>query len=107
MSVPAVPSGQPVALQDIRPEADGTRLRFRFVGAQIDETDFETTAEDMHHLCEFYALPWMTREGAQAEEIVISLAAREVPFGEAVPEVTQYFEAYRVEDGACVWELFQ
>jgi len=39
-------------------------------------------------------------------QVVISFSAAEVPFGEAAPEVTQFFEAYRVEDGTCIWEAF-
>ena len=44
--------------------------------------------------------------GPQPSQIVISLSDRAVPFGEADPEATQFFEAYRVEGGACIWEMF-
>ena len=34
------------------------------------------------------------------------LLSRAVPFGEAAPDATQFFEAYRVEGDACIWEAF-
>ena len=29
-----------------------------------------------------------------------------VPFGEDHPEATQFFNSYKIEDGACQWEMF-
>jgi hypothetical protein len=29
-----------------------------------------------------------------------------VPFGEATPDVTQFFEAYTIKNNACIWEAF-
>ncbi|MDH5531341.1 MAG: DUF6497 family protein, partial [Paracoccaceae bacterium] len=31
---------------------------------------------------------------------------RVVPFGESDPEATQYFEAFSIADGTCIWEAF-
>jgi hypothetical protein len=48
----------------------------------------------------------VTDEGPIPSQIIISLEDRPVPFGEADPEAVQYFEAFRVENGACIWEVF-
>jgi len=34
------------------------------------------------------------------------LSDRAVPFGESAPDVTQFFESYRIENDVCVWEMF-
>ena len=36
----------------------------------------------------------------------ISLSDVAVPFGQAAPEATQFFEAYSVTDGICTWEIY-
>lgn len=108
-----VPSGQPVILQDVIRSEDGpfgAALRFRFVAPQIaregGRVDFETASADMADLCQSFALPKLGELGGAPRQIIISLAAAEVPFGEAAPEVTQYFESFRVENGTCIWEMF-
>ncbi len=106
-----VPSGQSVTLQDViwnAPGPAGLVVRFRFVAPAIagGAVDFETASGDMAHLCETYALSRIPGTGPKPEQVIISLAAAAVPFGEAAPDVTQFFEAYRVEDGACIWEVF-
>ena len=109
----AVPSGQPVTLQDVIRSEDGplgAALRFRFVAPQIaragGSVDFETASADMVDLCQRFALPKVSELGDAPRQIIISLAAAEVPFGEAAPEVTQFFESFRVENGTCIWEMF-
>ncbi len=105
-----VPSGQTVTFQDaILNEAgpQGQTARFRFVAPAIAQTvDFDTAVADMQHLCDSYALPRVTGTGTLPQQIVISLSSEPVPFGESAPDVTQFFEAYRLEDGACIWEVF-
>lgn len=109
-----VPSGQPVTLQDViwnEPGPAGLTARFRFVAPEIAQDggsiDFDTAVEDMDHLCNTYALPrTQTITGPRPAQVVISLADRPVDFGVMAPEATQFFEAYRIENGACVWEAF-
>lgn len=108
-----VPSGQVVTLQEViwnAPGPDGLTTRFRFVAPAIAETggtvDTETALEDMLWLCQNFALPRIAQPGPMPAQIVISLAAAPLPFGEARPEVTQIFEAYSLQDGQCVWEVF-
>lgn len=109
----AVPSGQVVTLQDVIRSDDGALgpvLRFRFVAPQIagasTDVDFETVSADMLALCQGYAVPRLAGLGAAPRQVIISLAAEATPFGEANPDVTQFFEAYRVENGVCIWEMF-
>ena len=107
-----VPSGQTVTLQEVVWNAvgvDGLTLRFRFVAPAIapdGSVDFETASADMLALCQTYALPRMAEFGPQVQQIIISLAAKPLAFGETAPDVTQFFEAYRVEDGTCIWEIY-
>ena len=107
-----VPSGQEITLQDViwnAPGPDGLALRFRFLAPGIAPgggVEFETAAADMQHLCDTYALPRIAEQGPHPEQVIISLSDVAVPFGEAAPEATQFFESYRIEDGVCVWEMF-
>ena len=107
-----VPSGQPVTLIDVianEPGPAGTTLRFRFLAPEIApdaSISFETATTDMAALCDSYALPRLADYGPVPDQVIISLADRIVPFGEVDDAATQYFEAYRIEDGACVWDLF-
>ena len=59
---------------------------------------------DMRFLCETYALDLI--EGGMPSQIFISISDRPVEFGTQDPDATQVFEAYRPEDGACIWEEF-
>jgi len=108
-----VPSGQEVRFVDVvmnAPGPDGLTARFRFVAPAIAKDSgtvgFDVAASDMEHLCTNFALPRIAGTGPAPSQVVISLSDRDVPFGEAAPEATQFFEAYRVEGGACIWEGF-
>ncbi|MDT8855288.1 DUF6497 family protein [Paracoccaceae bacterium Fryx2] len=108
-----VPSGQPVMLQDViwnEPGPEGLTLRFRFVAPQISRmggtVDFDTAVADMRALCESYALPRIADLGPEPAQIIVSMSDMPVPFGEAAPEATQFFEAFTVQEGACIWEIF-
>lgn len=108
-----VPSGQEVTLIDVIAGAEGPSglaLRFRFlapaIAAQGGSVGFETAAADMAHLCQTFALPRVALSGPVPDQIIISLSDRLVPFGEAAPDATQFFEAYRIEGGLCIWEPF-
>ena len=107
-----VPSGQPIQFHEMIADSQGygLTLRFRFLAPQIADvraaSSVEALERDFAHLCETYALPRIANTGPQPAAIIISLAEREVPFGEATPDVTQIFEAYRLQDGACIWEGF-
>ena len=65
----------------------------------------DAVQDDRQALCDTYALAHLPA-GAQPAQVVISLADRPVPFGQARPDAVQFFEAYRPEGAACVWEMF-
>ncbi|WP_246020453.1 DUF6497 family protein [Aliigemmobacter aestuarii] len=108
-----VPSGQPVTLQDViwnAPGPEGLTLRFRFVAPQIARegggVDFDTAAADMLDLCQNYALQRLSETGPVPNQIIISLSDVALPFGEAAPDATQFFEAFSIVDGQCVWDIY-
>ncbi len=107
---PAVPSGFYFYLQEMR--IDGTSpfprvARFRFVmPALADKADFVAIEGDFEHVCKHAALPALTRLGEDVAQIIVSFADREVEFGVATPEATQYFEGFTVENETCIWEAF-
>lgn len=108
-----VPSGQEVRLIEVvqaAPGPGGLTVRFRFLAPAIARDGGsigpEAAQADMAHLCEAYVMPRLANIGPAVAEVVISLADRAVAFGAADPEATQFFEAYRVEGGACIWEPF-
>ena len=106
-----VPSGQAVILQDVFwEEGDDLILRVRFLAPQIardgGDVDYDTAAKDMLHLCESFVLPQVAESVDKPDQIIISLSDIEVPFGEADPDATQFFEAYRIQDGACIWDVY-
>lgn len=107
-----VPSGQPVTLYEVLVDNvdEQSWLRFRFTAPQIARENgtinYEQAAADMEHLCQTIALPYLTEYDLKGDMIVISLADRETVFGQSNPEATQFFDAFRVENGACIWEAF-
>jgi hypothetical protein len=101
-----VPSGRAVSFLDVitnAPGADGATARFRFVAPDLQAG--EDASADMQALCDSYALPRIEGMVPAPQQIIIVLSDRAVPFGEAAPEAVQFFEAYRPENGACIWEL--
>ena len=107
-----VPSGQPIELQEVLVDdlGDEVWLRFRFVAPQIasaeGDVNYEIIEPDMTHLCENLALPYIADYALSGDVIVISFADRPTEFGVADPDATQIFEAYRLQDNACIWEGF-
>ncbi len=105
-----VPSGQPVELHEVLVDEVGaeTWLRFRFVAPQIAREGGSITyvdAEpDMQYLCDTLALPYIADYALTGDVIVISLADRPTEFGEADPDATQFFDAYRPDGTSCIWE---
>ncbi len=105
----AVPSGREIALIDVitnAPGSAGAVARFRFLAPGLAAEDLEASAADMQALCDGYALPRTSGTVPEPQQIIISLSAEAVPFGAAAPDVVQFFEVYRLTDGACVWEPF-
>lgn len=107
----AVPSGQVVQFQEVvwgQRGVGGLTVRFRFLAPEIaregGRINFEEAEDDMQYLCDNYALSRISDLGPRPAQVIISLANRAVEFGTADPSVTQFFEAYRIEGDACIWE---
>ncbi|WP_297780910.1 DUF6497 family protein [uncultured Roseovarius sp.] len=108
-----LPSGLVARIQEVLTDRPGVGLtyRFRFVadgfeGVSEEEAELETVLADLIWLCESYALPRLANTGPTPAQVVISLADRPSEFGVFDPTVIQVFEAYRPQDGACIWEMF-
>ncbi len=108
-----LPSGLIARVQEVLTDRPGLGLtyRFRFVAegfAGVGDTDsqLETVLADLVWLCESYALPRLASTGPMPAQVVISLADRPSEFGVFDPDVIQVFEAYRPQEGACIWEMF-
>jgi len=106
-----VPSGQEVRLQEVirdQPGPQGLTYRFRFVAPAIGDgaVDFDAAVADMEFLCRDFVLPRLSAIGPVPAQVVLSMADRPLAFGAPAPEATQYFEAFRIADGECIWEAF-
>ncbi len=103
-----VPSGEEVALYDLILEPETRIARFRFLVPAIGPggPGYAELEADFTHLCESYALPSLVETDWSARQIVISMSDSETEFGVADYEAVQFFEAFRVESGVCVWEQF-
>lgn len=106
----STPSGLAVIVQEFLTETDGPvmRLRARFVAPSMTaETPApEIVLSDMDHLCNTVAIPYLRDAADQPDEIVVSVSAEALEFGTLAPEIPQYFEAYSIQDGTCIWELY-
>lgn len=108
-----VPSGQEITLLDVIwnvPGPVGMATRFRFLAPGIARSGgsvgFDLAQADMLDLCQNFALPRVSGSVPTPSQIIISLSDRAVPFGQSDAEATQFFEAYAIEDDACIWEVF-
>jgi len=106
-----VPSGQKVLFHDLIADRQGggaVTYRFRFVAPGIarDGTGIgiDVAGGDMDALCDAFAIPRLPADAPVPAQVVISLSDRPVEFGVSSPDATQFFEAYQVENGACIWE---
>lgn len=104
-----VPSGRTLSLIDVitnAPGPEGAAARFRFLAPGLTSEDADAAATDMQVICDSFALERTDGMVPEPQQIIISFASAEVPFGEAAPDVVQFFESFRIENGACVWEVF-
>lgn len=99
-----VPSGHVMELFDVIMEPELGRFRFA-LPAVADGVGFADLVDDLDYLCAQVAQPALVAAGADISEIVISVSAAQVPFGEPT-EVVQYFQPYRLIDGKCEWDAF-
>ena len=102
-----VPSGQPISFLQFISEQDNKMLRFRFLAPQIGTTyDYASVVGDFQVLCDEQVMPVLISNDLTPTQIVLSMSAADVPFGEDDPTVLQFFEIFRPESGLCIWEEF-
>ncbi len=104
-----LPSGLQAGVIEVLQDANGPNglvMRFRFLVPDLKPDAYDVVAADMMHLCQTYALPRLPTMGPVPGQIIISFADQNLPFGQAAPEAVQYFEAFRIENGECVWEIY-
>lgn len=83
------------------------RLRLRFVAPQISDTEkfgFEKLEADFEYLCTVSGLKIAKRSAPKLEQIIVSISSDPIALGETVPSVAQYFDAFSVVDGTCIWD---
>lgn len=108
----AVPSGQPVTLLDTiwnEPGPAGLTFRFRFLAPAIGargHVSHDAAFGDIVAICESYVLPQVLEAQPRPAQVIISLSDRPLKFGDTDPESTQFFEAFSIRDGHCIWEAF-
>jgi Family of unknown function (DUF6497) len=104
-----VPSGRELSLIDVvtnAPGPTGAAARFRFLAPGLAAEDAETANADMQVVCDSFALARTDGMVPEPQQIIITFMGAAVPFGEPAPDVVQFFESFRIENGACVWEVF-
>ncbi len=104
-----LPSGLRAELQEMIWDHPGLGLtyRFRFIADGFHETaDVEKVMTDLHHLCTQFVLDRLANIGPVPGQVVVSLADQPSNFGTFDPDVTQVFEAFRIENNTCIWEEF-
>lgn len=109
-----VPSGQPITLLEVNQQdgnQGGSSIHVRFLAPEIARNTgsiaFSQAEEDMAVICQDYVLPHLSKiTETEPEQIVIVLADRWVEFGVSDMDATQFFEAFRPENGECVWDGF-
>jgi hypothetical protein len=102
----ATPSGEVVTLFDVVLEPETAVARFRFLAPGIATRPFEDVQADFPWLCANLALPALAANAQGVAQVVISMSDRELPLGATDPDAVQYFEGFRIEDSACIWEAY-
>ncbi len=108
---PVVPSGYELYLQELLFETrqDNSKVaRFRYIMPIIGQeaVSFADVERDFEHLCATLALTRLTSENETVDQVIISLSDRETEFGITSNVATQFFEAYSIKNGTCIWEGF-
>jgi hypothetical protein len=111
----AVPSGQLVLPYEALWEdhvSEGTNgetwLILRFLTPEIARTEgrisFGDAEPDIVFLCQKVGLPLVVLTGGGVDQIIVNLMDRPVARGQRDPASTQFMNAYRVDQGDCIWE---
>ncbi len=102
-----VPSGQPISFLEFISENEGDIVRFRFLTPEIGVSfDYADVVDDFQVVCDSQVMPVLDANALKPRQIVLSMSAVDIPFGEVNPDVLQFFEIFRPENGICIWEEF-
>jgi hypothetical protein len=102
-----VPSGQALSFIEFISEAEGETVRFRFLTPDIGTAfDYIDVAADFQMVCDDLVLPVLDANALAPRQIVLSMSVVDIPFGEDHPDVLQFFEIFKPENGTCIWEEF-
>lgn len=103
----SVPSGQSLEFLEFISEQEGDIVRFRFLAPQIgNELTYMDVRGDFQVVCDEQVIPVLEINGITPSQIVLSMSAVDIPFGEGNSDVLQFFEIFRPENGLCIWEEF-
>ncbi|MWD27019.1 hypothetical protein E0K89_005965 [Aquicoccus sp. SCR17] len=92
-------------LQEVLREEEPPILRYRYVMPGLDKLDTQQALDEIARICTEDVAPFL--KGADREaQIVISLSEAQTPFGEHAPAIRQHFDAFRLENDRCIWEMF-
>ena len=110
---PVVPSGLSYAAQEVLFEPSGAYdaarkvVRLRFVAPELADPEafgFAAIEADFQALCDAVGVATVAKFAPNARQIIISVAAEPVQFGDSAPSVVKYFDLFQVENGTCIWE---
>ena len=105
-----LPSGQEARLHDSFWEEDSGTLRLRFVVPAVGDDayarDHDAVFADMESLCAGPGLAMIEDDGNAWDGVTVTMMAMAVEFGHTAPAVVQFFEAFLVQDGNCIWDEF-
>ncbi|MBS1303148.1 hypothetical protein GZH79_12545 [Loktanella sp. SALINAS62] len=105
-----VPSGLDIALADVIMDSGAGIARFRFLSSALSGGDeaatFSDVIDDLTWLCDSVVVPALELQEWTGQQVVLSVSDRPTEFGIYDPQVTQFFQPFRVADGACRWEDF-
>lgn len=107
----ALPSGRNVTHLETIIDQDAMTSRFRFTMVDLQTnpealSDGPERVADLGFLCELFAVLEADAAAAYPDAVVISVASEPTAFGDANPDVAQFFEAFVVEDDHCIWDEF-
>ncbi len=102
-----VPSGQLLSFIEFRSENGGDVVRFRFLTPEIGTTyGYSDVLPDFQAVCDAQVIPVLVANALAPKQIVLSMSAADIAFGEDNPDVLQFFEIFRPDNGTCIWEEF-
>ena len=104
-----MPSGLEIALADVMFDEAVPIARFRFVSPAIGGDTgltFADVSDDLGWLCDNVVVPALSQAGWDGAQVVLSVSDRPTEFGLYDPNVVQFFQPFRLADGACSWDEF-